>query len=430
MFDALRWYANPSAYLDEVLARGVLTFRIQLPGFGACLVTGEPALLADIERNKDLIGGRGTTALRPVVGDASLIVLEGARHTLHRQVFAPPFFSADGASAIAPTLSWTTRALDAVQPGQIISGVDFVASITLNVIVETLFGELPAGRHATLVRLLGTWMQSFDRPLVLFMKALHIDLGPRSPWGRFKRNRRAVEMFIREEIALRREHAGAGILGHALSAIRSGAAISDDELVSEVITFLLFGHDTSAAAMGWVFYHVTRTSQVRERIAAEWAACDDQQAAQSAIRALPYTLAVVREAMRLSPVVVHLTRHALRATRVGVHDIREGERVLPCAYLAQRNPAVFDAPGEFRPERFLESRSPQQAHFPNFPYFPFGAGSRLCAGMPYALQQMVCILGLIASRFDFSAADSQHKPQRRMVLIVPSGGPRLRLTPL
>ena len=154
VFDALRWLTNPYAYLDGVLARGELTFRIRLPTFGACLVTGEPALLAEIERNKDLIGGRGTTALRPVVGDASLIVLEGARHALHRQIFAPPFFSADGAGAIAPTLAWTRRALDGVQPGQIISGVDFVAGITLNVIVETMLGALAAERHESIVRLL------------------------------------------------------------------------------------------------------------------------------------------------------------------------------------------------------------------------------------------------------------------------------------
>ena len=296
MFDALRWLANPYAYLDGVLARGELTFRIRLPTFGSCLVTGEPALLAEIERNKDLIGGRGTTALRPVVGDASLIVLEGARHALHRQIFAPPFFSADGAGAIAPTLAWTRRALDGVQPGQIISGVDFVAGITLNVIVETMFGALVAERHESIVRLLETWMQSFDQPLVLFMKAMHIDLGPRSPWGRFKRNRLAVETFIREEIALRHvhAHAGEGILGHALTAIRDGAAISDDELVSEVITFLLFGHDTSAAAMGWVFYYSAHVPEVRGRIAEEWATQSDAPSQ----RTLPYTLAVVREAMR------------------------------------------------------------------------------------------------------------------------------------
>ena len=98
--------------------------------------------------------------------------------------------------------------------------------------------------------------------------------------------------------------------------------------------------------------------------------------------------------------------------------------MLPCAYLAHRNPAVFDEPAAFRPERFLEGRTYSQA------YFPFGAGARLCAGMPYALQQMVCILGLLASRFDFELVDVEIKPQRRMVLVVPSGGPRLRLKAL
>jgi cytochrome P450 len=418
VLDAIRWFRNPYAVLDDALARGQLTFRIRLPGLGVCLVTGDPVLLEAIERNKDLIGGRGTTALRPVVGDASLIVLEGASHALHRRVFAPPFFSADGAGAIAPTLTWTQRALDAVQPGETIHGVNFVAGITLNVIIETMFGSLPPERHAQLLYLLHAWMQSFAHPLVLFLKALHVDLGPRSPWGRFKRNRRAVEAFLREEIARRNAAPGAGLLGHALTAIRDGAAISDDELVSELITFLLFGHDTSAAAMGWVLLHVARTPGVRERIAHEW------RASEAGVLKLPYTLAVVREAMRLSPVVVHLTRYAVNTTHVGPHTINAGEHVLPCAYLAQRNPVVFDDPAAFRPERFLDARHDPAA------YFPFGAGSRLCAGMPYALRQMMCILGLMASRFTFELADADIRPQRRMVLIVPSGGPRLRLTPM
>jgi cytochrome P450 family 110 len=91
----LEWLKSPYRFLDRRLDRGELTFRMKLPVLGQCLVTGEPDFIAQITRDKALIGGRGTQALRPVVGDDSLIVLEGDRHEEHRSVMLPLFFSAD-----------------------------------------------------------------------------------------------------------------------------------------------------------------------------------------------------------------------------------------------------------------------------------------------------------------------------------------------
>jgi unspecific monooxygenase len=126
--------------------------------------------------------------------------------------------------------------------------------------------------------------------------------------------------------------------------------------------------------------------------------------------------------MRLCPVVVHLTRHAVRSTSVGPHAIAKDERVLPCAYLAHHNPAVFDEPYAFRPQRFLGGRDYRNA------YFPFGFGSRICAGMPFALRQMVTMTGLFASHLSYQLAEPQRiRPARKMVLIVPSGGPLLQI---
>jgi cytochrome P450 len=127
--------------------------------------------------------------------------------------------------------------------------------------------------------------------------------------------------------------------------------------------------------------------------------------------------------MRLSPVVVHLTRHAVAATEVGGFAVARGERVLPCMYLAQRNPAVFEQPGRFLPRRFLSPAADWR-----YAFFPFGLGNRLCAGMPFALRQMVLLgAGMLgASKLELAGARLA-EPVRNMVLIVPSGGPLLRL---
>src|SRR5262245_32104498 len=90
--DSLLWLQDPYRYLDDALSQRGLTFRAGLPVLGDCLFTGEPALVAGIEQDRSLIGGRGTTALVPVVGRDSMIVLEGAKHEKHRRIFVPHFF--------------------------------------------------------------------------------------------------------------------------------------------------------------------------------------------------------------------------------------------------------------------------------------------------------------------------------------------------
>jgi cytochrome P450 family 110 len=115
MLNALLWLRDPYRYLDRALTRQGLTFRARLPVVGSCVFTGDPQLISDIQRNKDLIGGRGTRALRPVVGDESMIVLEGERHEAHRSVFVPPFFSPERSSVDQLTLAWAHRILREVK---------------------------------------------------------------------------------------------------------------------------------------------------------------------------------------------------------------------------------------------------------------------------------------------------------------------------
>lgn len=421
----LQWLRSPYGFLAPRLERGELTFRIRLPVLGRCLVTGEPELIGQIARDKALIGGRGTQALRPVVGDDSLIVLEGERHLEHRSVLLPLFFGADPTRHDALNRRWVDRELARLPRGEPFAAMDFVARITLHVIVDMIFGDMPDAQHARAVEAVTRWLASFRNPTVLFLKALHLDLGRHSPWGRFLLNRTAVHDFVRERIARTRQHPTPCALDGMLRArTASGRSLDDDEIVSEVVTFILFGHDTSAAAMGWVFNDLLRDGAAVERATAEARSVERAGSADATDTAeYPFIRSLIQESMRLSPVVVHLTRHAIADTQIGPHRIAAGERVLPCMYLAQRNPAVFEHADRFVADRFM-APSPAWKHA----YFPFGLGQRLCAGMPLALRQMVVILArlLETARFELVAPD-EVKAVRKMVLMVPAGGPRIRL---
>ncbi len=442
---SLNWLRSPYALLDSHLARGELSFRLNLPVLGNSLVTGDPAHIAAIVRNRDLIGGRGTQALRPVVGDHSLIVLEGDAHERHRNLMLPHFFSGDFSQYDALTRKWTRAALHTL-PAIPFSGMQLMAGITLNVIIEVLFGTLPAKQHQHAVALVKRWLASFSSPAILFLKPLHINLGPYSGWGRFLRNRAALHHFIADLIReteqalasgagtspdlltpgqasgapLPGQPAYRGVLAALLAQRRQGGlTLSDAELISQMVTFLLFGHDTSAAAMGWFFHYVWRDPACLQSLQQE----QSQLGAGADPEHMPLLRSALFESMRLSPVVVHLTPHALRATQVGEWAIASGQRVLPCMYLAQRNPALFPEPQRFDPRRFLQMQPEWR-----YGFFPFGLGNRLCAGMPFAQRQMLLLASEVLQSVPLVLhAPESVQPKRHMVLIVPSGGPLLRV---
>lgn len=415
----LQWMRSPYGVLDGALASGYTTFTTRLPVMGSCLVTGDPKLIGEISRNPDLIGGRGTEALRPVVGEHSLIALEGERHRVHRGVLLPHFFSGNAETIDRVNRKWADALIPQIGRNEVFNASEFLARVTLHAIIELIFGDLPEQRHNEAFQLIDAWKSSFSQAAVLFLKILHVDLGHISPWGRFLANRSQVHAFILRQLQeVRRARDGSVFSRIAHAVPEHGAPLSDDEIVSETVTFLLFGHDTTAASLGWVLTHLLGDASASERARAEVSTAGESAPPE----AFPFLRSVIEESMRLCPVVVHLTRHAIAATQVGSHVVPRDTRVLPCMYLAHRNPQVFERPNAFVADRFLANSS-RYRHA----YFPFGLGDRVCAGMPMALRQMVLLLASLIRHGRFELVEpAKIRPVRKLVIIVPSGGPLLR----
>ncbi|HMW77224.1 MAG TPA: cytochrome P450 [Rhodocyclaceae bacterium] len=414
----LQWMRSPYGVLDRALAAGHMTFTTRLPVMGSCLVTGDPKLVGEISRNPSLIGGRGTEALRPVVGKHSLIALEGERHRIHRSVLLPHFFFGKAATIDRITGKWADALISQIGRNQVIDTGEFLARITLHAIIELIFGDLPDHRHREAFESINLWKSSFSHAAVLFLRFLHVDLGRISPWGRFLANRAKVHAFIRQRLSeVRKTPDGSVFSQIAWATPERGAPLSDDEIVSETVTFLLFGHDTTAASLSWALTHLLADPTASERAWMEVSTVGDEPP-----EAFPFLRSAIEESMRLCPVVVHLTRHAVEDTQVGGHAIPRDTRVLPCTYMAHRNPQVYDLANEYVADRFLGD-STRYRHA----YFPFGLGERVCAGMPMALRQMVLLLGRLCRHGRFALVEPESiRPTRKLVIIVPSGGPRLR----
>ena len=399
-----RWLTAPYAALDAERARRGPTFWIDLALVGRALVTGDPALVREIASRHDLEAGRGISALRSVLGDRSLITLDGERHLARRHLVAP-LFRRDLEALDAVTADTTLEALQKIGAGATFTVYDFARRISLGAIVRFL---LPGSsvEEARTGRLIERFLLSFSSPWILFLNPLHLNLGPLSPWGRAMRNREQLCEHLRERVrAARRDPALPGVLARIA---RDGADLPEDEIVEEALALLLFGHDTGAAALAWAFVHIWGRREVVERIREE----SDPA----------YLEACLKESLRLCPVVVHMTRVAPQATRVGAWDVPAGARIFPCAYLAQRDPAIFPDPAAFRPERFLNGRAYEGS------WFPFGLGARTCIGNRFALRQMQLIAATTVHNADLALAPRyEPAPVRRLVLIVPRRGGRMVL---
>jgi cytochrome P450 len=408
-----RWLADPYGTLDAERARRGPTFWLDLALVGRVLVTGDPALIQEITAHPDLEAGSGISALRRVLGEGSLITMDGEAHADRRRLVAP-FFRRGLEVLDAATCAATSDALQAVPPGGRISIYDLARRVSLRSIIQFLLAP-PPEEASRAERLVDAFLLSFESPWVLFLRPLQIDLGRWSPWGRALRNRERLCALLREHVRAARSGGNTGGTGGGILACiaREAPDLSEDDIVAETLALLLFGHDTGAAALAWAVAHIWRRPEVLARVRAE---------ADSAAK--PYLEACLKESLRLSPVVPHLTRVAVRTTRIGGHTVPAGTRVFPCVYLAQRDPDVFPEPAAFQPERFLEGQTYEGS------WFPFGLGARTCIGNRFALRQML-LTAATAARCAGLAAEPgwEPRPVRRLVLVVPEGGTRMVVGP-
>jgi cytochrome P450 len=128
---------------------------------------------------------------------------------------------------------------------------------------------------------------------------------------------------------------------------------------------------------------------------------------------------VVQETLRLYPPVAILSRQATRADRIRRWDIRKGGMVACLPWLLQRNALVWDAPHEFRPERFLPD-APEKP--PRFAHIPFGLGPRVCAGAAFGMAEMLVFLPVLLRRLDFTIAPGHRVMPKLRLTLRPDGG--------
>ena len=172
----------------------------------------------------------------------------------------------------------------------------------------------------------------------------------------------------------------------------TGRALSDLDICNDLIAFMVAGHDTTATTLAFALWALGRHPEIQNRVAEEAAAIEDRALTPGDVSRLGYTVQVLREALRLCPPVVVAGRTALRDIEVDGYRVPARSMVLVGVFGMQRDPALWDDPLEFDPDRF----SPQNiGRLDRWQYIPFGAGPRSCIGDHFAMLEATLALATI-----------------------------------
>jgi cytochrome P450 len=363
--------------------------------------------------------GTGNSPIRPVMGERSVLVLTGPEHLRQRKLLLPPFHG-ERMREYEQTIVDATRADMAGWPlGEPMRLQERTRAITLEVILRAVFGveaermdamrDAIAGLLAPMNSLRMVWLalrrMSLERPTGAIGGAL--DQLDETIYAELARRR------VQEDLAERKD-----ILSLLMQARdEDGEAMTDEELRDELVTLLLAGHETTATSVAWAIERLVRHPRKLARLVAEIDAGPDGGER--------YATAVVNETLRVRPVVPIVARMLMKDFELAGRVLPAGTRVMPSIYLTNRNPRVYDAPGEFRPERFLDD-TPE-----TFSWIPFGGGIRRCIGASFAQLEMKLMLRTMLSELEPSLpAGRMTSPggeliRRRAITLVPGRGARV-----
>lgn len=166
----------------------------------------------------------------------------------------------------------------------------------------------------------------------------------------------------------------------------TGAAMSERQLIDEIMTLVIAGHETTASVLNWTWYFLSQHPQVEARVHLEISQCKAATPGLEHLENLDFTHRVLKETMRLYPPGWLLSRAAIGPDTLGGYNIPAGANVLVPLYLVHRHPRFWKDPGAFLPERFTPE---QEAERPRFAYVPFAAGPRHCIGETFAVYEML-----------------------------------------
>jgi cytochrome P450 family 110 len=417
-----RWVHDCMPYLDRCRATYGDPFTLRWPGMGPVVFVGRPEGVKTVygAPTDVLSTGPAYDYFKPVLGEHSLLVLDGAKHRRERRLMTPAFHGERMLNWAGTIERMVHESTAHWQPGQTVVVRPTMAAMALEIILEAAFGDGLTDRKDAVA--IVTDYTSRVTGALFFFPLLQRDLGPIGPGRGFQRAKRATEQLLGDQIRKRRAEGTAG-RSDVLSALidardDEGIGLTDAEAVDEVRTLIAAGHETGATALAWALHWVQSHPHVEQRLREE---LNSFTGSAADLAQLPYLSAVCDETLRICPPTPNASRMVEKPIEICGYEIPPGTRIAVCAYLSHSDPETFPEPARFDPDRFLEHQ------FARHEFHPFGGGSRRCIGASFAVFQMRIALGSLLRCFRFGGVAREIAARRHHVTLTPAGGRPLRV---
>jgi cytochrome P450 len=346
-------------------------------------------------------------AMKPVLGEG-LLTSDGALWQRQRRTIQPAFhhtvldrFADLITRETEETLrSWRTAA----SRGEALDLAREMSRLTLTIVGKALFGVDLSAEADTVGPAVTLLNQHMAEDASSILELPH--WVPTARNRRFRDAKRTVDRQFFEQASENRTSPGdgpdlVGMLRRARDP-ETGEAMSERQLRDEVVTMMAAGHETTANALAWTLYLLSRHPDVADALRQEVDSIGNAGAPTlEDFERLELTKMVLQESMRLYPPAWGLSRRAERADVVEGHAIPAGSFMQIILYLLHRNPDVWEEPERFDPTRFRPERV-RNRH--RFAYLPFGAGSRICIGKDFAMMEAQLILAMVLKRYRIALA--------------------------
>jgi cytochrome P450 len=373
--------------------------------------------------------GRDFRILRLSLGEG-LLTSEGALWQRQRRMTQPAFESRQISQFVRVMQEQTSRLLERWEKfaaeGEAFDAVPELMRLTLNIASNAMFTTNLEHDMATIQRSLEVGRDySVDRAWSI------IRIPQRLPTPRNVEHRRSLREFhaVIDRMVLERQQSRERVpdLLTLLMEARdeNGAPMSDRQLRDEVATLLTAGHETTTLALAWALFLLAQHPEAVERIATEIAFLNGRAPGYEDLARLKFTRNVADETMRLYPPVWVISRTAIGDDVIGGYHVPAGSEMLIFPYITHRHPKWWQEPERFMPERFSAEHAAARVRGA---YIPFGAGSRTCVGLNFAMTEILIVLAMLLQRFRVELALEPEKIRAEpSVTLRPNPGMPIRL---
>jgi len=206
-----------------------------------------------------------------------------------------------------------------------------------------------------------------------------------------------------------------------------GSKMSEKQLLDELVTLFIAGHETTSNALTWTFYLIAKHPEIQEKLHAELdQVLDDSSPSFGDLDALTYTEMVIKESMRILPPVWTLNcRQANEEMVLGNYHIPKDKVFFIAPAANHFNPKYFKDPERFDPERFSAEN---EKKLPRYAYIPFGGGPRVCIGNSFAMMEAKLILATFAQQYKISLDPAQTIDPQPQITLSNKGGMSVNYT--